>query len=210
LYNNPATVYANGQHSWLSGPNTGLLQRITTYWDEKTVTWMTQPATTALNEVQIPASVNVHQDYPNIDVTQLVTDMVNNPSSSFGFMIRLVDEQFYRALVFASCNYSDQAKNPKLEICYSIQDGVETIPGSSFVIYPNPASHSFFIAAGRKINAAVSVELFNVLGEKIYSDEILPGDPAVKEINLLNVPAGIYFVRLNDGQGALVKRIVVE
>jgi hypothetical protein len=210
LYNNPTTVYANGAHSWLSGPNTGLLQRITTYWDEKTVTWFTQPASTTANEVTIPASTTIHQDYPNMDVTQLVTDMINDPLNSYGFMIRLVDEQQYRALVFASCNYSDQSRNPKLEICYSIQNGVETNPGSSFVIYPNPAHQRFCIESGRKINAAVSVELFNVMGEKIYADEVMVPGLFKKEIIVSDYSPGIYFLNVKSGEEHFTKEIVVE
>src|SRR5262249_35786347 len=77
LFHNPTPASAPG-HSQLSGPNDALLQRITSTWDEMTVTWNTQPTTTTQNQVTLPPSTSATQDYTNIDVTALVQDMVNN------------------------------------------------------------------------------------------------------------------------------------
>jgi len=116
LFFNPTS--SNAGHSTLSGSNECYLRRVTSTWDEMTVTWNTQPTTTTGNEVTLAASISNTQDYPNIDVTALVQDMVNNPSTSFGFMFRLVTESFYRAMLFASSDNADSTKWPKLEICY--------------------------------------------------------------------------------------------
>ncbi len=116
LFFNPTS--ANAGHSNLSGPNTSILQRVTSSWDEMTVTWNTQPTTTTGNEVTLAQSISNTQDYPDIDVTALVQDMVNNPSTSFGFMIRLITESYYRSLLFASSDNADSTNWPKLEICY--------------------------------------------------------------------------------------------
>lgn len=184
LYNNPTTTYANGVHSWLSGPNNGFIQRVTSYWDEKTVTWMTQPTSTPLNQASIPASVFANQDYLNIDVTQLITDMYNNPLNSFGFMIRLETEQQFRSLVFASSNYSNSTKNPKLDICYTVQTGMETIYDSPFIIYPNPVQNNFYVELVKKIISKVTIELLNVIGESISRSEVLYAGSFKKEINV--------------------------
>src|SRR5688572_20997457 len=39
-----------GKHSSKSGSNEGLLQRITSSWDENTITWGTQPTITEMNQ----------------------------------------------------------------------------------------------------------------------------------------------------------------
>ena len=54
----------------------------------------------------------------NINVTQLVQDMVNNPSSSFGFMISMQDTTIYRRLIFASSDNTNPSKHPMLLVKY--------------------------------------------------------------------------------------------
>jgi hypothetical protein len=121
LYNNPTSLNGllNGQHSHLSGSNMSYLQRVSSSWNENTVTWNTQPTATAANQVVLAQDTNAHQNYI-ADVTMLVTDMVNNPSSSFGFMLKLATEQYYRCLLFASSDHPNAALHPKLEICYTV------------------------------------------------------------------------------------------
>lgn len=118
LYNNPASLNNNGKHSSMNGPNTGLLQRITTPWEEGTVTWNNQPSTTSVNQVTLPESSNDNLDYKEIDVTGLVRDMIENPAQSFGFMIRLQTESHYRCLIFASSDHEDTSLHPELVITY--------------------------------------------------------------------------------------------
>ncbi|MFO7721703.1 MAG: DNRLRE domain-containing protein [Bacteroidales bacterium] len=108
----------SGQHSTSSGSNSAYIERVMSPWDEMTVTWDTQPSTTNLNQVTIPASTSPSQNYPNIDVTAMVTDMIANPASSHGFMIKLVTEVHYRRLNFCSSEHPDSLKRPMLQITY--------------------------------------------------------------------------------------------
>jgi gliding motility-associated-like protein len=108
-----------GQHSSLSGSNIGWIQRVTTMWDEQTVTWNTQPSTTSQNQVVLHESNSPNEDYLNMDVTALVQDMLDNPSSSFGFLISEQVESYYRRLNFCSSDHTDPARRPKLVITYT-------------------------------------------------------------------------------------------
>lgn len=119
LYNDPTCSENNGEHSSLTGSNVSALQRITTSWDENTVTWNNQPSTTNQNQVTLPQSTSIHEDYLNIDVLNILNDMLQNPSSSFGFMFQLQTEQYYRCMLFASSDHSDCNKHPKLVITYT-------------------------------------------------------------------------------------------
>lgn len=107
-----------GRHSPRSGSNEGLLQRVTSSWDENTVTWNTQPSSTELNQVLLPPSTSPEQNYLDIDVTTLVQDMVNNREASFGFMLKLRTESVYRILNFCSSDHTDATRHPKLNIEY--------------------------------------------------------------------------------------------
>lgn len=124
LYNNPTSNNNSGKHSEASvypstgGDNGGYLRRITSTWDESIVNWNTQPSTTAASQVSLQASSDAHQDYTEIDVTSLFQDIINNKSNSFGIMLMLKTEIYYRGLVFASSDNLDTTKNPKLIIKY--------------------------------------------------------------------------------------------
>ena len=114
-YNSPH----NQSHSTLSGSNESVIQRITTSWDENTVTWNNQPNTTTQNQVFLPASASSIQHYLNIDVTKLAQDIVANPTNSYGFMLKLVNEQYYRKMVFASSDNPNSALHPTLKVCFN-------------------------------------------------------------------------------------------
>ena len=134
--------------SSLSGPNTALLQRIVEPWGEDKVCWNNRPGSVITNQVILPESTDPEQDYPDIDVTALVQDMVNDPENSFGFLFRLQTEQYYRRMCFASSDHPVDSLHPKLVITYmacSIDLGNDTTlcngdvlkitPGSGFTQY---------------------------------------------------------------------------
>jgi hypothetical protein len=69
-------------------------------------------------------------------------------------------------------------------------------------IYPNPTSGTFKIQTPQLINS--QLEIFNMLGEKIYSD-------LLRDENIeLNARAGIYFVRVSDGEKVYTEKVVIE
>lgn len=121
LYNNPTSGNGNptGQHSSLSGSNAAWLQRVTSPWSESTVVWSNQPTSTTANQVVIPQSTSVHQNYV-LDVSTHVQDMVTSPAANFGFMLRLQTESYYRLLLFASSDCADSTKWPKIVVEYVV------------------------------------------------------------------------------------------
>ena len=114
-YNSPAV----GSHSTLSGSNEAVIQRITSPWNENTVTWANQPIGSPINQVILPQSTNPIQDYLNIDVTNLVQDMISTPSTGHGFLFKLITEQYYRRMLFASSDNPINNFHPKLVVTYS-------------------------------------------------------------------------------------------
>lgn len=108
------TSYGTG-HSNRSGSNEFLIQRITSKWNEQTVTWNNQPAITTNSQVLVAGTSNTMLKY-EIVVTKLIKDILENPSQSHGLMLRLVNEKYYRRILFASSDYEDPSKHPKLVI----------------------------------------------------------------------------------------------
>ena len=101
-----------------SGDNYSLIQRVVAPWNEFEVTWNNQPAITGENQVLLQPSTDLRQDYPDIDVTNLVIDMLDDPENSYGFLFRLLNEEEYRRLAFASSDHPDPVKWPMLVITY--------------------------------------------------------------------------------------------
>ncbi len=101
-----------------SGDNYSLIQRIVTPWSESGTSWNNQPGATSVNEVIVPPSTEPQQDFLDIDVTDLVIDMLDDPENSYGFLFRILNEEEYRRLAFASSDHPDPDKWPMLVITY--------------------------------------------------------------------------------------------
>lgn len=103
---------------WQKGDNQAYLMKVTSEWDEHTITWNNQPMITAEHAVLLTASTSTDQDYPDIDVTQLIQDIVADPEHGHGLCMKLITEQEYRALCFASGDNPDEKLRPRLELTY--------------------------------------------------------------------------------------------
>ncbi|MCX6270128.1 MAG: DNRLRE domain-containing protein [Bacteroidetes bacterium] len=164
ITNATLSLYGNngsGHHQASSGSNESWIKRVTTPWDEHTVTWNNQPQTTGLHAVTIPQSSYQYQNYPSIDLTQLIQDYLLNPESSFGMVFMLKTEQTYRCMLFCSNDYGDLSITPKLTITYTLP--CNTLEGS--VTYAN---------AGSTPLAGVKVKLIrdgNVLADSTLTNE---------------------------------------
>jgi hypothetical protein len=73
-------------------------------------------------------------------------------------------------------------------------------------IYPNPATGKVIIDSKLNIN---SIELYNVLGEKIYSDAQFKLQTS-NEIDLSGFHQGAYFIKMFDGTNTYTKKILVQ
>jgi hypothetical protein len=99
--------------------NSVWVKRLTTDWNPDSVTWNNKPTSIDANEATIPASTSVwNYDVPDIDVTNLVDDLLND--NNYGFALEGKTEQIYRSVSFASCKVADPTKRPKLVVVYEI------------------------------------------------------------------------------------------
>ena len=165
-----------GKHYGFFGSNSAYIQRITSSWDEHTVTWNTQPTTTTLNRVSIAGSTSATQNYPSIDVAQLIKDMLGDPSHSFGFMLKLQSETVYKKLVFASSDHSNSAIRPKLVVVYTTHSPQENNTGSEMrtrpsaqilKVYPNPAGESFNLSINAADDDQAFISIYDLNGREM-------------------------------------------
>ncbi|MEA4967418.1 MAG: DNRLRE domain-containing protein [Bacteroidaceae bacterium] len=122
--NSSNSVYPGSPFSQSS--NAVYVQRVTSAWDESIVTWNTQPTTTTVNQITIPnseAQYNWNYTIENSsELNTMVQDMVSNPNTNHGFMLRLINEAVYRRMGFYTSDHTDSTKRPELQVTYLYND----------------------------------------------------------------------------------------
>ncbi|TAL60826.1 MAG: T9SS type A sorting domain-containing protein [Bacteroidetes bacterium] len=82
-------------------------------------------------------------------------------------------------------------------------------------IWPNPSDGMFNvlpIAIGTSTinHQPLTVEVYNVFGEKVYSAEVIPITHEPLTINLSFQPSGVYFLKLKTGGAILNEKIIIR
>jgi PKD repeat protein len=97
--------------------------------------------------------------------------------------------------------------------CNSISNGVsitgvrELSGDGDIRIYPNPASQSAVISWQSSVTGNIEITMMNVLGEKVYS---MTTGRKHQTINCKLFPAGVYFVRVGNGQRVWNGKLIIE
>jgi hypothetical protein len=87
--------------------------------------------------------------------------------------------------------------------------GIVSISNFEFPISisPNPTTNHFIITFPNTINKGV-IEIYNVLGKKIFSEHVT--NVSQKEIRINNLNAGIYFVKIVADQKKYAKKLLIQ
>lgn len=219
LYFNPTSE--EGKHYCFPHSNSSYLERITSNWNETTVTWNNQPTTTSQNRVSLGGTTSSTQSFTNINVKQLIIDSRNNPATSFGFMLRLQQEHKFKKLIFASSDNTTEAIRPKLTITYTVPapingghpmarlDGGQTI--TSLNIFPNPVSEIATIQLPDEAgNGVAKVEVFNILGKLCNGMETNVNADRIVKFDVSDLQQGVYVVKVFCNEKVYAQRIVVK
>jgi len=75
---------------------------------------------------------------------------------------------------------------------------------SDLSIYPNPVS-SGKIYITTKENLTKEIEIYDVLGKKILSESL-----SGKELNISKLTAGIYILKIKEGNNSATRKLVVR
>jgi hypothetical protein len=119
LYFNPTSPYkATMNMDGHFGEKSFVIERIIEDWDEDSITWNNQPATSSDNQVFISDYSDPLKDYVDLDVSQLITNAFQNDESSCGIMLKYLDEEPYKVNFFASSDHDSTALRPKLIVYY--------------------------------------------------------------------------------------------
>lgn len=204
LYFNPNS--SNGNHQ---GDNTSFLQRVTSTWDENTVTWDTQPSTTTVDEVLLPATSSNTENRPDINVTAPVQDMLADPLNDFGFMLLQQDETSYRKMIFASSDYPNAALRPSLMVCYTNNTGLSDPDRSEKLsVFPVPMSQNVTIDLMSFARGAVDLTLWDINGRCVRTLKAAGGEKIRMERGSLS--SGLYVLAAHSDHASMFAKLVIE
>jgi K319-like protein len=114
------TAGPNGPGGYATADNSGTanayhIRRVTSAWSPSTMTFLTQPSNTLIDEVIVPQTNHAFQN-DTLDVSQLVRDMQAN--TNYGFEFGLENEIYYNTRAYASSLDPNPALHPRLVIVY--------------------------------------------------------------------------------------------
>jgi hypothetical protein len=81
---------------------------------------------------------------------------------------------------------------------------------SDIQIYPNPNEGKFRLVYNGERDIDLKLQLINIQGQVILSEKIEAGNRFSKEFELEYLSAGIYYFRLMNREGVVVKKMVVR
>jgi len=87
----------------------------------------------------------------------------------------------------------------------SIDENPESF--STFHLYPNPATNELVIVNPEQ--GETQIDIYNALGEKVYEQRVTSGIQRTT-INIADFSSGIYFLKVNTVDGAIVTKFVKE
>ena len=196
-----------GAHRNSSGPNGAWLRKVTSTWNESTITWNNQPTAITTNQVALAPSLYQTQDYTDINVTSLIQDIFQSPINN-GLQMILQNENFYRTLNFYSSDFADSLKWPKLVVYYSpISTSIDDVKAnnSEFIVFPNPTNGVFHIEFNNQSNLNLSI--IDLAGKEVAS---ISNYKNLEQIDLSKCADGIYFIRATNGSYTATKKLIIR
>jgi hypothetical protein len=115
LYYSSTFVTENPPFTGHFGTNSFEVLRVVDNWDINT-NWTNQPQTTLSNKVTVSNALTSNQNYPKINVTNIVRDQFSLGNK--GFMLKHVSESPYKITCLTSSNEVNASNRPRLVVYY--------------------------------------------------------------------------------------------
>lgn len=203
------------------GNNLAYIEQVTAPWNEFTVTWNNQPASTALNRGVLQPSTSSTQDY-SVNLNALIQGLVNNPAINFGLLLRLDTESpnSPAALAFHSSDGPIPSKHPALCVIWkggelSSETHQTTIYASSespqyVLVYPNPASCGGEInIETREFGTEVNYMIADA-GGRIISQKQTTITNGLLTVSVNNLACGNYLLYIESENKKYYSRFIIQ
>ncbi|WP_339624466.1 endonuclease [uncultured Winogradskyella sp.] len=87
--------------------------------------------------------------------------------------------------------------------CYSVLN-VDQFNNSSIKLYPNPIKKN--LTVNLKLDTITTVEIYDLLGKRVFKSSI----NTTNNINLQELKAGIYIIKLTQNNASIIKKIIKQ
>lgn len=156
-------------------------------------------------------------------VLQLRTSLRTNASFLFGFVtatLNAVQYDYYHASqkfpivsITYSNIYGDFTRN---SVSVKINNNVMMVGlpednyTNTFIMYPNPAKETFNVKLTNRANAFVKLEIMNVMGVMVKSQDLGNSPEITETISIADLPAGLYIIKTSAGENISIRKVIVE
>jgi len=137
------------------------------------------------------------------DDNQVTWNMLNTsivPDTTYADMGVPYGEHFY----YVSAVFTECESEPSNIIMVDVVTGINQLTNGSVQVYPNPATEIVSVKSNFTIT---NIEVMNFLGQTVYTQQGV--DLKATKINVSNLQAGIYFVKVTTVQGVRSVKIMV-
>ncbi len=152
-----------------------------------------------------------------------ISVLTGDGSGNFSVVFNCIVDSFPNSLITADFNNDGKMDLAAVTVYSNIDSGNVAVllncsitginpvteKSEQLVVYPNPCNGIFNIDLKGSGETKFSVDIFNVLSEKVYSKSNLSIQTS-NEINTGEIPAGIYFVKLYVGESVFAQKIIVQ
>jgi hypothetical protein len=81
---------------------------------------------------------------------------------------------------------------------------------SSMNVYPNPTNGKFTVSINNPEATDMILELVNISGQVVYRNEVKAAYSYNEDIDASTFAKGVYYLKVNDGKGVKVEKVVVQ
>jgi hypothetical protein len=117
-------------------------------------------------------------------------------------IIRLMAKKYFYIILFFFTLFSLDIQSQEVKGTETNRTQQPTIEG--LTIYPNPVN-SGKIYISSKSSLDKKVEIFDVLGKKVL--EIIL---TTKEVNVSNLSAGVYIIKIKEGESSATRKLIIN
>ena len=90
-------------------------------------------------------------------------------------------------------------------LSYRVSPSKEIIPELQWLAYPNPFHASLTLKFSQKFSSPASLELYSILGQKVWSGELPANQTQIQLVDFNRLPVGQYILRLLYANQVLTK-----
>ena len=107
--------------------------------------------------------------------------------------------------------YGTQSDTIRITFRYGIGIPEKNTLVSKFNVYPNPCNGKFIVGFTAKASVPVSVELMTFDGLVVWQSQTTtqPGDNSIR-LDKMEIPSGLYLVRMKTPEGDLSRKLIVN